>query len=175
MLRFMTVPVMLTVAFVSISVRADAPDMNQVRETLAQFEGEFKAVVTVGSDKIAGQRTAKWNKGTKHYLVSEEVYDSGPSDEEKFSVNILEGWDPSTQTVKQFMFSSEGANSTTHFKIVENRLIGLRSGIDADGTRWTANVELKPIGQNGFDLYINKWRTDTGEERPDVTVAFRRK
>ena len=170
----MAVPfVFLLVGFAATIVEADEPDMEIVQRTLAHISGDFKAMAFVDSDKISGKRTAKQRTG--HYVVSEEIYDAGPNDDGPFSVHILEGWDPDTRTVKQFMFSSEGANSTTHFKIVENRLIGLRSGIDADGTRWTANVEIKPVGQDGFDLQINKWRTDAGDERPDIKVEFRKK
>jgi len=79
MLRLTTLLALFTFVFGTSIIRADEPDMDKVRETLAQFEGNFNAVASVESDKIAGRRTAKWNNGKKQYLVSEEVYDSGPS------------------------------------------------------------------------------------------------
>ena len=161
-------------AFAPCVARAQETDMDKVRATLAGVAGEFKATATIGTDKNPGRRTAKWNIG-KSCLVAEEVYEDASTEEGKFSVNILEGWDPSSRTVKQVMFSSDGANSTTLFKVVGDRLIGLRSGIDVDGTRWTANVEVKPVGDKGFDLQIDNYRTDNGDERPDIHVEFRRK
>ena len=169
----LTIPLSCLLLLTTNVVPADEPEMDSVRKLLAKLEGEFKAMVVVGSDEVPGTRTAKWRTG--NYVVSEEHYETGPKDDGRFSVHILEGWDPDTRTIKQFMFSSEGANSTTHFKVVGNQLLGLRSGIDADGTRWTANVKIEPVGQEGFDLYIDKQRTDVGEERPDVKVEFRRK
>jgi hypothetical protein len=162
---------LLLVSLTWTSAKANEPDMEKVREMLAMIQGKFKAVAFVASGEIPGVRTAESKKG--NYVVAQETYESGPNDDGKFTVNIVEGWDPSTRTIKQVMFGSEGGNSTTLFKIVDNRLVGLRSGIEADGTRWTANVEIKPVTAGGFDLHINKWRTDTGEERPDIKVEFR--
>jgi hypothetical protein len=109
---------------------------------LEALVGEWDVSGKADGEDVEGIFIFKWAPSQKYLIVCGKTWPKGAPDKAD-SFDGLIGWDAAKRRLREFLFTSDGASSVTHFAVKGPRGEGKRSGVNPDGTTWQQKLKYR--------------------------------
>jgi hypothetical protein len=165
---------LLGAAIVSSLPMASAQNITSHYDKHQVLEGEvgnWVGTSTIDGKVFEGRAANRWAPG-KSCLIFEETYTPVDEPGQEVTIKGVAGWDAASQCILGQWFSSDGTTATSRYKVEGTSLVGKRTGVDADGKPYTADVILKHE-PGKYQVEITNVLVD-GQAMPGVSAAFNR-
>jgi uncharacterized protein (TIGR02246 family) len=116
--------------------------------------------------------SARWIKDKN--FIEQNYSIKTKDDDEKLSVTVIIGWDPSIGQIRSWFFDSKGGHGGGTWTREGRKWLSQTTGVTNDGRDGSSVNSLEFVDDNAF-LWRSQDREISGNVMPDVEVKFARK
>lgn len=144
-----------------------APTPHDNLEPLAWLVGDW---VNEGTDADVAI-SYRWSDDG-NYLLGE--FDIQPVDGPQRKSSQRIGWDPTTGSIRSWIFDADGGFAEGKWAIVEDGIVAKSESVNSDGTTSTATMTITPTDNDHFSIAGTE-RIVAGAREPDFEITVSRR